>query len=577
MLRGVSFRGVGRANSRMTNISPASSHRNSISDFSDLNNNKCHLAQDSKPKVLPRETIARYKRGETHPVSALYQLSQVLPFQLDLKETVTTAGVTGFFFAFCAVIDGVQYKTGMGITKKEARAKAAELALEELIAVLENDGTPSEDSFKIEGALSIRDKDPVIPEIHSRRAVLGETGNCSQFLPLSSTEDKPSHRFQRHVERKNPLKDQVPIAVREVFTKLMDGYPEFSACGRTVAAFVMQSPTGCEVIALGTGSSNTSASPAPTGRILHDSHAVVIARRSLMRFLYKNLLLFYSKNPSQVEESIFQQDQVTKLLCFKDDLTLHLYLSHLPRGAAQIPSQLRLNPLSISAWEVNNQISLHVVVEGKVFSQFSSSYEQMCLHVVSMSATDKIMQWQVLGFQGALLSHFIEPVYVTSIFIGDESGSDTRGMEMAVNQRVDGITSALPMYYCAHWPHISLVTSAIPAVTQLTQKSLSINWSHGDHSIEVLDAVAGKSTENSPYKSSPALASRLCKAAMFSRFKSVSKEAQREELLNTVTYREAKMMAKPYQEAKNILKSHLARKGYGQWVEKPPISDHFNM
>ncbi len=42
------------------------------------------------------------------------------------------------------MIDGVQYKTGMGGTKKEARAKAAELALEELIASLENDGIPSD-------------------------------------------------------------------------------------------------------------------------------------------------------------------------------------------------------------------------------------------------------------------------------------------------------------------------------------------------------------------------------------------------------------------------------------------------
>lgn len=45
---------------------------------------------DSKPKNLPRELIDRYKRGDTHPVSALYQLSQTLQFQLDLKETVTT-------------------------------------------------------------------------------------------------------------------------------------------------------------------------------------------------------------------------------------------------------------------------------------------------------------------------------------------------------------------------------------------------------------------------------------------------------------------------------------------------------
>ncbi|KAI2657146.1 Adenosine deaminase domain-containing protein 1 [Labeo rohita] len=515
LMRGSSSRGSSMAHNRWTNISSPPP----FSELNDMNNNnKCLPGQplspstkiNSKPKGLPREHIDKYKRGDTHPVSALYQLSQVLQFQLDMKETVTTAGITGFYFAFCAVIDGVQYKTGMGITKKEARAKAAELALEELIASLENDGIPTDVSAG-PPPLPVREKDPTVPEIHSGRAVM---------------------------ERKNPIKDQVPNVVRGMFTKLMDSYPEFSGCGGTVAAFVILSPEGCEVVALGTGNSNTKASPAPTGRILHDSHAI---------------------NSTLEEKSVFQQDQTTKLLSLKNHFTLHLYLSQLPKGAAQIPSQLRLNPLSISAWEVNNQIGLHVVVEGKVFSKFSSSYEQMGSHVVSMSATDKIMQWQVLGFQGALLSHFIEPVYVSSIFIGDGSCSDTRGMEMAVNQRVDGITSALPLYYCVYRPHISLVSSAMPPDAHPSQKSLSLNWSHGD------------------LLSSPALASRLCKAAMLSRFNLVAKEAQREELLTAVTYREAKMMAKPYQEAKSVLKSYLERKGYGQWVEKPPISDHFSM
>lgn len=41
--------------------------------------------------------------------------------------------------------------------------------------------------------------------------------------------------------------------------------------------------TGCEVVALGTGNYNTSESLAPNGRVVHDSHAVVTARRSLMR------------------------------------------------------------------------------------------------------------------------------------------------------------------------------------------------------------------------------------------------------------------------------------------------------
>ncbi|XP_062847003.1 adenosine deaminase domain-containing protein 1 isoform X2 [Trichomycterus rosablanca] len=489
----------------------------------------------SKPKNIPKELIDRYRREETHAVSFLYQLSQVLQFQLEMKETVTTGGITGFYFAFCAVIDGVEYKTGMGVNKKEAKAKAAQFAVEELLSNLDND--------------------------------------C--VLPDASVSDV--HPGRAPFERKNPINDQVPSVIKEMFSKLMDSYPEFSGCGGTLAAFVTQSPTWFEVVALGTGNSNTKLSLSPNGRILHDSHAVVTARRSLMRYLYRHLLLFYSKNRALEEKSVFQLDETTKLLTLKSHITLHLYLNQLPKGAAQIPSYLRLNPLSISAWEVNNQIGLHVMIDGMVFSVFSSTFEQSGSRVVSMSASDKITQWQVVGFQGALLSHFIEPIYVSSILIGDESCNDIRGMEVALNQRVDGITSKLPMYYCVYRPQISLVASVIPTDAHGSQKNLSLNWCQGDVSLEVVDSVEGKSVEESPFKSGPALASRLCKAAMLSRFNLVAKEAQREALLSAVSYREAKMMAKPYQEAKSVLKSYFAMKGFGHWVEKPPISDHFAM
>ncbi|XP_076861896.1 adenosine deaminase domain-containing protein 1 [Brachyhypopomus gauderio] len=528
-------------------LQPPSEFRTSSSPLHPACNSTAKIS--SKRKNIPNELIDRYKQGKTHAVSLLYQLSQVLQFQVELKETVTTGGITGFYFAFCAVIDGVEYKTGMGNNKKEARAKAAELALEELLPSLENDG--------------------VLPD-----ASVGPPP-----LPVKET-DSPAlqgHPGRALIERKNPIKDQVPSAIKQMFSKLMDSYPEFSGCGGTLAAFVTQSPLGYEVVALGTGSWNTKESLTPNGRVLHDSHAVVTARRSLMRYLYRHLLLFYSKNRALEEKSIFQQDESTKLLSLKSHITLHLYLNQLPKGAAQIPSHLRLNPLSIAAWEVNNQIGLHVMVDGKVFSVFSSMFEPSSSHVVSMSATDKITQWQVLGFQGALLSHFIEPVYVSTILIGDESCGDTRGMEVAVCQRVDGITSKLPMYYCVYRPQMILVPPVMPTDVHSTQRTLSLNWTQGDVSLEVVDSLEGKSVEESPFKSGPALASRLCKAAMLSRFNLVAKEAQREELLTAVSYREAKMMAKPYQEAKSVLKSYLGVRGYGQWVEKPPVSDHFTM
>ncbi|PNJ83991.1 ADAD1 isoform 6, partial [Pongo abelii] len=77
------------------------------------------------PKKIPKEFIMKYKRGEINPVSALHQFAQMQRVQLDLKETVTTGNVMGPYFAFCAVVDGIQYKTGLGQNKKESRSNAA--------------------------------------------------------------------------------------------------------------------------------------------------------------------------------------------------------------------------------------------------------------------------------------------------------------------------------------------------------------------------------------------------------------------------------------------------------------------
>lgn len=54
--------------------------------------------------------------------------------------------IQGFFFAFCAVVDGVTYKTGVGTTKKESRMRAAELALRDLLPLLEAELSLSEPS-----------------------------------------------------------------------------------------------------------------------------------------------------------------------------------------------------------------------------------------------------------------------------------------------------------------------------------------------------------------------------------------------------------------------------------------------
>ncbi|KAK3707683.1 hypothetical protein RRG08_050498 [Elysia crispata] len=362
--------------------------------------------------------------------------------------------------------------------------------------------------------------------------------------------------------------------------------PEIASYDHNIAAIFLSNKNLQEfkgigkIVAFGTGNSTIEEKYlTQDGRCVVDSTAATMARRSFKRFIGSEMVNCLSGANSIFEKSFI----IPGRLKLKVGFEFHLFLSHPPEGDYKQPEPSSFSPEELADIARGAHFPTFTNDSHGIFMCHDNQGEIKPSAVIQddmkasrsvwvMSPSDKLLSWNILGLQGAVYSHFIEPIYLKEICLGYNKNNDHGHLCRAVCCRVyPELETSFPPPYRINHPALSF--SPTPEVRELchpgTDRSpYSTNWSVHDSKTELTDCHTGRSNIASPFQVSANLVSRQCKAGLHLKwFRDISKLSPL--VPGDKSPAEIKVMAQDYQTVKAEFFQHCLENSIGKWVHIP--------